>query len=219
MAIAFVAGRSDRLGFNNTGTTTAIDTTAATLLILQLSWYYGVTANATFTDSEGNTWTALTKFSTDAFSVRMYYCLNPITSASHTWTGGGESTTLATIQILGFSGCDGSSYDQESGASSGAAFVFSIQPGSITPAQANQVFITAETNAAGATTLPSGWGGASFDFNPGVDVGCGIAYTIQSGGASAENPTWTFATDGAAAAVMATFKEGAPGGGFLLVKN
>jgi len=214
--IAAIAGRTDVLGENNDGTTTAIDTTGATLIVVAINWYSGITGVATFTDSKSNTWTPLTQQSgEDVATTRLYYAVNPIVGSGHTWTGGGENGAYSVIHILAFSGTHASDpFDQESGAvTTGMGTVASFQPGSITPSEANQLFVTSMSATGTGSAVPAGYTGAAADFSGGVNIGSGIAYKIQSGMAAAENPAWTWSNaDSVAGVAMAAFLEdaGAP---------
>lgn len=104
-------------------TTSALDTTGATLLVA-VCRYSGSPASP-ITDSKGNTWTALSGANSYAgLSGRMMYCVSPASVGSgHTWTipagiyemavaafsgtGAFDSATNATTGVPGTSGTGG----------------------------------------------------------------------------------------------------------------
>jgi hypothetical protein len=73
-------------------TTAGINTTGATLLVAAVARLHG--ASASLSDSKGNAWLALTtRDNASAYSVTLYYVLNPTVGASHTFStnvGGGS---------------------------------------------------------------------------------------------------------------------------------
>jgi hypothetical protein len=74
-------------------TTPAIDTTGATLIIIAAA---DDVAPSVPTDSAGNTWTPLTLWDQGTtMLVRLFYCVNPTTSTSHTFTVAGDVPGLA----------------------------------------------------------------------------------------------------------------------------
>jgi hypothetical protein len=88
--------------------------------------------------------------------------------------------------MTAFTGTNVSPYDQQSGATA-------TQPGSLTPAGANSLFVTAASSQT-ITTYTVNSGFTISDQQPGAGslaIGGGMAYVIQSGGPSALNPTWT----------------------------
>ena len=95
----------------NNVTTGAINTTNASVLFVLAA--VDSTSSEVITDSASNTWTARTDFGAGTNHVRLFYCINPTTSASHTFT-----CTIASgkpsIAVAAFSNV--SSYDTEVGA-------------------------------------------------------------------------------------------------------
>lgn len=187
-----VSSVSEVIGQNG-GSTSAIDTTGANLIVLTVPYYPLLGGTPTVSDSKGNSWTALT-LQANQGAVRLYYCVSPIVGSGHTFTATGTDI-YATIDVLAFSGASASPYDQESG----SAF---DSPGSITPPQDGCLLVTASSNNGGTTSVDSGFTGFTHDFTPGSHMGGGIAYLIQSA-AAAVNPTWTGSN---AVCVMASFK-------------
>lgn len=190
----------------NGGTTSAIDTSGATGIYVHISEYLGA-SGFSLSDSKGNTWTPRTQYSSGSVSrTRIYYCENPTVGSGHTFTYSG-SGGYPTICVEAHSGTKtSSSYDQENGATNTATN--SLQPGSITPTENNELIISgaaqyieaAISNVDSGFTVSDGIGAVS-----GTNVGGTMAYLYQ-GAAAAINPTWTFGTTVDAAVVQASFK-------------
>lgn len=204
--IASVAVGSSNGG--NSATTAAINTTAANLLLAVLNTYRGATP-ASFSDSKGNTWVQLTfEDGVDlAGIVSIYYCVNPTSVGSgHTFTASGTGSFCA-LAVTAYSGSHTAPFNQENGNSN--AGLTTIQPGSITTTEDNELVIT----------------GVGFN-SPGDTVSINSGFTIRSQAApttshcfgaaiaalvktpaGAINPTWTAgAVNGGMAAVVASFK-------------
>jgi hypothetical protein len=178
-------------------TTDAIDTTGANLIVIGLSWYSDAPS---VSDSKGNTWTALSTYGSSPYLVRLFYCLNPSVGGSHTFS---TTANIYVLNVAAFSGV--TAFDAESGAGNGNATT--IQPGSITPAVASGLFITALCFAELGTTASIN---STFTILNGTSDAGGnnllgsMAYKISS---SAENPTWTkTGGNNEVNAAMATFK-------------
>lgn len=193
------------------GTTPAIDTTGAHLIVIALAFATG----STVSDSEGNTWTPLTSVGGSVRS-RMYYCLAPTTSATHTFTV--AASDFPAMMVAAFaSGTGTAALDQDAaGGTSNSAT--SIQPGSLTPPADDALFVTgfatAELGDVESAMIDSGFtklvnqAGAS-----GANFQGALGYLIQ-GTAAAKNPTWSIAGGATfVSATMATFLESGGGGG------
>lgn len=191
------------------GTTDAIDTTGADLIIGLVAVYAGGGGGA-FSDSKGNTWTGLTAQSESGLSwVRIYYCVNPTVGSGHTFSVSGSYQTLC---VAAFSGAKATgTFDQQSGSSSGTSGA--ATPGSITPSENDCLFVTGlGTFYAGISGAPSGFTASDyFASDPG---GCstGLAYEIQTT-ATARNPSWSYTGSYGWSCVAAVFKAAAGGGG------
>jgi hypothetical protein len=167
------------------GSTSAIDTTGCSLLVVMVAETTAPTT--TLTDSKGNTWVELASvIRLIGNDCRMFYCINPSNGAGHTFTlSGGTNCTLA---VLGFSSQFTPVFDQETGNDAGAS---TIQPGAIAPTLPDSVLITMEADSSpGTRSIDSG-------FIKVDDVGAGssssgmaTAYKVVASIAS-ENPTWT----------------------------
>lgn len=184
-------------------TTSTVDSSGATLIVIGVSYY--ITA-PTVSDSKGNTWTALTAEVQTSASARLYYCENPTVGSGHTFTGADGDGVAVVIHVLGFSGNAATPFDAETGDQTPT--MTTLQAGSITPAGANELFVSLLTinNVTLDATVDSGFTAlATLDSGDGVPSGI-LAYKIKSD-ATAENPTWT-AVGGTpvASTVLAAFK-------------
>jgi hypothetical protein len=171
----------------NAGTSGARNTIGANLIEVSVKWYNGVTADVTVSDSEGNTWVPLTKYSnaTSSESVRKWYCLSPTTSATHTFTVTGTAT-YCVINVHSFSGV--ASFHSEAGSNGTGS---TAQAGSVTPS-ANGAVIIASINGDSTTSfaIDSGFSEQGSVYGGGNNIAGAAAYLIQAT-AGAVNPTWT----------------------------
>lgn len=217
MAIALVASRQDYADSSADGYTSGtLDSTGATLLVVGTST---VAATDTITDSKGNTWTPLTQRNAAGTRyTRIWYVENPTVGTGHTISIAGTDTFPATV-FAAYSGAATSSvFDAESG--DGQVFNNVVQPGSITPAEDNELFVTSFGADGGSVSINS-----TFVVQQDVtnsDFGhMKITYAdkIQTTG-GAENPTWTMTDSRTIVAAMATFKAAAaPGGGTVKAQS
>ncbi len=210
MAITHIATAS-AAGGSSSATTGSVDSTGADLAVIfsaRLAF-----AGVTFSDSKGNTYTALTSVRHSIFDHSLAYCLNPTVGSGHTFTTSGASEPSVECELFG--GVD--AYDQESGF--GGA-TLTPQPGSITPPEDGCLFVTglnADNNSSwsinSSFTLA-----ASINSSPGTYAGSASAYKIQTT-AGAENPTWTATGNANTVTTMATFTPTAGGGGGGFIDN
>lgn len=195
MAISLVASVSAAPGANG-GTTAAIDTTGANLLVLSVAWYGGGTA-PTVSDSKGNTYTALTRHDGSLASHRLFYKLAPAVGTGHTFTASG-SGSYAAFHAYAFAGV--ASYQTESGA--GQSSGTSLASGSVTPS-ADGALVFTGTSGNGASTdsvLPSGFTLTTRAYGSGNNLQASAAWQVQTT-AAAINPTWGFSPSPGNAAV------------------
>ena len=189
----------------NGGTSASIDTTGATLLVAVVTY----TGTPTVSDSKSNTWTALTcQQNTSVYSC-IYYVNSgsPSVGSGHTFTISG-AVTVSVINVMAFSGTGASPFDNQNGNSS--LLVSTIQPGSITPSQNNDIIITGLSggnNFGAANTIDSGF---TITYQKavtgGINYGHAGAYLIQTT-AAAVNPTWNMGVSvNNVASTIASFK-------------
>ncbi len=182
-------------------TSSAIDTTGATLIVVNVSTYAGATA-AVLSDSKSNTWSALTVKASTGTRSRLFYCAHPTVGTAHTFTLS-TGSSYPTIAVAAFSGADTNPFDQESGAFTNSP-VTTLQPGSLTPTDDRYLVVAGVTHTGTAATIDSGFTASTVDYLDSFHFAGGIAYKIQTT-AAAVNPAWTWTTASEAATVMATF--------------
>ncbi len=192
------------------GPTSSIDTTGATLLICSL---VGGNLTIGMSDSKGNTWTALTsQDSGSGVTNTILYVKNPTVGTGHTFTFNSGGSVPA-IAVAAFSGADTTSpFDIQNGNPSGSGTT--IQPGSITPNNNNELIITGLVMRLTETaSIDSGFTITDqVALAGGLNYGVALAYKIQTT-AIAVNPTWTITLASSSAATIASFKASASGGG------
>ncbi len=204
-AFSLVANTGKQAVSGEGPTTDAIDTTGANLIVIGVTWYSQV-QDMTLSDSKGNTWTPLTQVDKDDWTTQMFYAYAPTVGSGHTFTAGG-SATYSTIEVSAWSGAASSPFDQQSTFQTNGS---SIQPGSITPTEDNELVVThfGQRDNANPGTVNSGYTITdAFGNLGGHALGGSMAYIIQTS-AAATNPTWS--TDsGGLVALIASFKAGA----------
>lgn len=212
MAIAHVASTSFTFGAGN-GTSSSIDTTGANLLVVVVSSYYGAPA-PTLTDSKGNTWTTAQDFVGSGAAgnrLRMYYCLGGTVGSGHT-VSITASGAYGSVAFASYSGVLASAaLDQ--GTITGSNGLTSIQAGSVTPSEGNELVVAGlGYQTAAATASIDGGFTKRVNDNPqsGVSYGVALGDLIQTSAAAA-NPTWSWTGAGEASAAIATFKAAAGG--------
>ncbi len=206
MAFSLIANTSasGSIGF----TTADIDTTGADLLVIMetIDDLY----NTDPTDSKTNTWTQLTSYTQTNVRVRVWYSVPTSVGSGHNFTAPGAP--FGSLFVAAFKGAlQTAPNDQQNGAN---GFVNTLQPGSITPSEANELIVTVlGINAAGVPiSINSGFTelGPEIDFGAADHYGGQMAYLIQTA-AAAVNPTWTRTDTNGCAATQVSFKA-APSG-------
>ena len=190
-----------------TGTTSAVDTTGADLIVAFVASYNDT---PTPTDSKGNTYTALTLRSggSDAnVKGRMFFCAAPTVGTGHTFT---TSSSAVSSAYLAFSGSAASPLDQQSTAAA-------TQPGSVTPTENDELLVCCygDASSANPTAINSSFTLEVTIAGQSSIQPLGAAYLIQTSSA-AVNPTWTVSNIYSAVSCIATFK--AAGGGGVSVR-
>lgn len=196
------------------GTTGAIDTTGADLIVLTVSWYTAGSA-ITVSDSKSNTWTPRTTRTSDFINTAIMYFRGGSVGSGHTFTVSSVGTSFSAIVVAAFSGSASVPYDVENGAGNGGSPGTSLQTGNVTPSEDNELVITgmglnasmASTAINGAFVIPE-----AMAYNSGVNFGAALAYLIQTT-ATAANPTWSWGSVDDCSTAIATFKAAAAGGG------
>jgi len=214
MAIALVPGANAAAQSSNgtaIATTSAIDTTGATLLVVSLTTdiQAGI---ADFSDSKSNTWTALTDRTGTNTLNRIAYCANPTVGSGHTFSyGNGFDTHYWGIAAAGFSGVTTSTpFDQESGTT--ATGTTSITAPSFTPTNDNELVVSGLSTWVAATSISGGGGFTVTDVLPAVagKEAVGLEYLIQTTKASAA-ASWSWTSSDNSAVSQAAFIAAAAG--------
>ncbi len=222
MAGVFVISTSQDInGAGVGGTTTAIDTSTADILIFGGA-SYGPGSGETLSDFLSNMWSGLTQ-QTDTFNItgRQYYAKNAIVGGSETFTFTGTGI-YPSCCVMALSGSDLSDpFDQENGATTNGT---SLATGSVTPSTDNQILIAfLAFDTAGTISVDGGFTGLIQTNASGSNEGSAMAYLIQTT-ATAANPTFTSSgSSGHMAATIATFKTATspppPAGGGTILQS
>jgi hypothetical protein len=183
-----------------TYTSPSFDTTGANLMIAACGSYGGY---ASFSDNKSNAY-SLALQNGSGSNTTLDYSRGGTFGTGHilSLSGGGYQS----IAAAAFSGAPATPLDQSNSfATSGVA---SIQAGSITPTQNNELIIAVlgPDNNAGTVTINSGFTIiTSAPYVNGVCMGIWIAYLLQTT-AAAVNPTWTMTAGNNPTALIASFK-------------
>ena len=184
-AVALVA-HTAITGGAATLTTTAINTTGATLLQICYMAPYGALVQPT--DSANNAAGKWINFGSGYGTAACYYILSPTTSSSHTFSVTNNGGYNAALAVYAFSGV--ASFDTASMV--GGPF----QPGSITPASNGELLLTVELNWSGSYTSAAVNSGFTITDNTATTYQLAAqAWQVQTT-AAAINPTWSGFTDG-----------------------
>lgn len=188
-------------------TTSAIDTTGANLLIAYANDYTGYSHSLAVSDSKGNTWTALTaQDDTSSTYSRLFYCAGGTVGSGHTFSIGIGGAGNPIIAVQAWSGANVSPFDVENGSNANAR---TIQPGSVTPSQANSLIVCGFSEGVEAGYSINGGYTTTVTDDVGThgNTGMALAYLVQTS-AVATNPTWSTVSNGIApkTACIAVFK-------------
>jgi hypothetical protein len=210
-----VAVLTQNLGFNG-GTTGTLNTTGANLLVACVSYYANVTPPQ-ISDSKGNSWTlAVDATGAQDSHLQLFYSVPSNVGSSHTFTVTGNGS-MSSINLMAFAGVAASPLDKVAEAFASGT---SVQPGSVTPTQDDELLISCLTNTDASDTNRSIDGGFTISGQIGWDGttysnAVAGAYRVQTAAAAA-NPTWSYPGSSNTNAVIATFRtteeEGGGGG-------
>ena len=213
MAFALLTHTAKGATASNTVTTTAIDTTGATVIAIVLAGSLGAFTPSDLSDSASNQ-AAYLFCPVQNAGLILVFIINPATSASHTFTYT-QTFSYPSLAVASFSGAAGGLQTSD-GANNVASTT--VQPGSLTPSGANGLLVTGYTNNL-STGTPTFTIDSSFIKTDQIDGGAtpstvALAYLIQTSAVSV-NPTWTTSTSAANTTMMAVVNllGGAGGGG------
>lgn len=201
-----VDGSTDGDGF----TSGSADSTGAKVIAVAVATFGG--SIDSMTDSKGNTYTAGTALDSGSGArFQWWYCLNPTVGAGHTFTPVATGKYPA-IVVRGFS-ANSPSFDQESAGGTDPGSATTKQPGSVTPAAAeNVVLVGAEYGQPTPPTIDGGFTTTGTGNVATQHMGCSGAYLVQSS-ATAQNPTWTWGSGTDVATRSLVFTDTGGGGG------
>jgi hypothetical protein len=204
------------LGFDG-GTTGAMTTTGANLLVACVSSHANAQDPLEIRDSKYNSWT-LAAWSYGAMDghIRLFYSVpTPVSvGADHTFTIEGRGT-MASIDVMAWAGATASPLDQTAGKFKAGT---SIEPGPVFPTEDNELLISCLTNyndpSHSSRSINGGFiidGQVGDSTNP-YSTSLAGAYLVQTTKTEA-NPTWSYSVNTWANAAIATFKTAEDGGG------
>jgi hypothetical protein len=190
LAIALVA-HTGASGTSSSVTTSAIDTTGATLLVIAVAYYN----TPTISDNKvGNTWNIVPAASIQAPDLQTlaYYVCYPVsTGTNHTFTASGGGANYPALTVSAWSGTVTASAPDQTNKSQ------SRSPGSVLPSASEELVITAVTaggSSSGGTSIDSGFTVLDIvNGVPGVAFSAAGAYKIQTTAAT-ESPAWSGGT-------------------------
>jgi len=197
----------------NGGTTAAMDTTGANLLLMSVGLYGPGSGPVTVSDSKGNTWIGLTLHGTSGGNFhKIYYCVAPPAGKlgpGHTFSYA-ATTSYGALVAQAWSGVDTAApVSGENGADGTPA---TLAAGPVTPPTPGCLIVTGivhDNNGGATVTIDSGFTIAgSKPYVPGTSMGSHAAYLIQAVAATV-NPVWTVTGGSPKTASIAVFKAGA----------
>jgi hypothetical protein len=201
-----------------TATTSGIDTTGATLLVVAVQQYAMSTTGGyavVVSDSVGgssNTWTVLTNYASNGSeNTTLFYAVPTHTGSGHTFSVYGY---YASLVVGSWSGTLAASpLDGQVGSGSTGAVV-SFQPGALLPSEDGGLVVVAAVANAGTDTAIAVDGPFADNLFAEDESGQTLAmsYEIQTT-ATSRNPTWSGPGNYVYAAISAVFKPAAGGGG------
>jgi len=206
MAFTLIAHTGAQSADGTSATTPGINTTGAALITAAIASIHGQTAP--MSDSNGNTWTALTpRDNPSSPTLTIYYVVNPSVGAGHTFSAnaGGGSSRFPSITVTAWSGQAGSPFDVENGGFSSGT---SQDTGNTMPTATNSLLVAAAGHSeVFASSIDSGFT-ISDDENGASSLAFGnvMAYLVETS-VVAQDPN--FSGDGSThgwAAAIAVFK-------------
>jgi hypothetical protein len=174
---------------SNVQTATAtLNATGANFIVVAVS---SAPVSGTVTDSNKNTWTALTQYgvSGQGVGIRLFYVYNPVVNSGQTFTFSDVAAVYPSIAVAAFSGVAASPFDAQNG-SFVVAGAGTHQTGSISPSADGELLISATGNSStSADTIDSSFTVIEHQ-NYSAGFGLSLAYLAQTTAAPV-NPAWT----------------------------
>lgn len=216
-AISLVVATNAGAGGATSVTTSSIDTTGATLIIVHVSGLgYTATPQNYVSDNKSNGTPTLGPNRFYYGTSVICYWVGPTVGSGHTFTVTGVSGDNPGISVAAFSGVTTSSPLDASGSNQDGTGVNHIQPGSVTPSVNNELIVAGMSQYPQATSGSTADSGMSATTTP-IEEGSGnlqnaFFYKVQTTAATI-NPTLSYSGSGGnLAATIATFKAAAAAG-------
>ncbi len=165
----------------------------------------------TIADSQSNSWFSVVSPGGGP-SIDMYYAKNVTTDTAQTFTNSGSGNYAACF-VYGFSGSNLSAPLTASNSAVGGAGVTSLQAGAVTPANGNDLFVTALSLGlvAADTITMTGYTVETLFYDGATSYQGSIGWKLELGG-SPRNPTWNWTTPATSpVAAIATFAQATGG--------
>lgn len=183
----------------NSASTTTTSSINAKLIVLTIQ-SYSLGAFPTVSDNIGNTWTLVgSAQGSSAARISTFYCINPTTSAAHTFAvNAGSGYPSISVNLFSGASFTFGSFNSNTGGN-----LTSITPGSITPSSSNNLIITAVNYWTSGTpnSITDGFI-ITNSIPPTANTLAGsTAYKVNS---SATNPTWAWTGGSGDTAAMIT---------------
>jgi hypothetical protein len=211
MAIALVAHAIAQSPNSGGVTTTGVTTTGASLLVVAIASYNGITipVGGALTDSNSNTWYYLPGFAGASTGIQFYFAVNPTVGAAHTFTVSAAGGSYLSLAMAAFSGTNAATPWQPI-LPDASGTVTSLQPGSVTPSVNGALAITAFGSGPSSSHSLTLAINSSYTITDQISStngnnGCilGFAYLVQAT-AAAVNPTWSWGGASTNGLAMAT---------------
>jgi hypothetical protein len=167
---------------------------AADLIVVCVGRYAPGTVTTGLTDSLSNAYgSSLGALTNNTAVLEIFYKKNPTVSGSMTFSFG-TNTAYPAMVVMGFSGSASSPLDQNAAGGTPGNGAVTVQPGSITPTEVNELLIAAMAGEAvtsgTTTTINEGFNAVFNASNGALSVYCGASYLIQTSIVS-KYPTFT----------------------------
>jgi hypothetical protein len=197
MAITLIAHTIKASTDGAAATTTAVDTTGANLIVLALGWATGGT-QPVISDSAGNTWVAGDSFPVSYLADNLYYCINPTTSATHTFTASGTASAphLGVVAVSGAATSAPASFGSTHNANGTSLQAPCVEGGLI---------VCGFGTIGSAHAIDSGFSSDKVNFSSAINIGGGIGWLIQGTPATPQAPIVSWTTSSRAATTLMGF--------------
>jgi len=197
--------------------TRAIHTLGADFIAIGATTYGQDSSHIVISDSNGNTWTRLNNYvdGSNRGNSTIFYCLNPITSADHTFAAIAGALGYVSIAVTAWSGVAvQAAFDAQNG--NGGDYVTSLSTNAVSPSEGNSLVITIvsgqpQLGSPSWSITPPFTVVDAVDYSPTMHTFIADAYEVQSA-ATPRDITWTAANgvNVLASTIIAVFKAGKP---------